>query len=373
MEEKIDAPLTRRILLFTTLTSSRLFKLNSDALALYHFYTLTAVRQSSALGHPNNTIKATSSYCMKGLGWGKERFFKAKKLLIDNGFVESVVRKDEGGTIEGYYVKLHYFMDDNNEDLEYSDNAEDEVIHKTSVRQSHPVVQPDSGSARQWLNQTVGKPDTNTKELHNINTNEPKGKKNTFNTPADAGTPSISVTLSHNSTQAHRNVSKRVVSTLEDSLLKDDDLSYTEGSKPNVQKNSSELSEGSKPVITQEPLLLTKPIVCKHKKAVGECAKCGRYPCTEEELWEIAEKTNVELSYIQEKHQQILDMIEEGSFSKRYKTVFSTLRNWVRMAKEKGFAPEMEGIARELFINNPPEVQRKKKKLLEEAIKAGIL
>ena len=373
MEEKIDAPLTRRILLFTTLTSSRLFKLNSDALALYHFYTLTAVRQSSALGHPNNTIKATSSYCMKGLGWGKERFFKAKKLLIDNGFVESIVRKDEGGTIEGYYVKLHYFMDDNNDDLDGSDNLQDEVIHKTSVRESHPLVPPDGGFAGRWLHQTVEKPDTNTRELHNINTNEPKGNRNTFNAPAYAGTPSNNNKQIQTPTQAHQTVSKGVVSTLDDGLLKSDEIAYIEGPNQTVQKNSSNLSQGSKSFSTQEPLLLSEPIVCKHKKKPGECAKCGRYPCTEEELWEIAEKTNVELSYIEEKHQQILDMIEEGTFSKKYKTVFSTLRNWVRMAKERGFAPEMDGVARAFFINNPPEVRRKKKKLLEEAIKAGIL
>lgn len=73
---------------------------STDALLLYMHYYWTALQQGT------NQPWATDSYCMKGLGWGAQRFRKAKNFLIENGTIEIIQRKKETGRFGKSYVKL---------------------------------------------------------------------------------------------------------------------------------------------------------------------------------------------------------------------------------------------------------------------------
>jgi len=348
MEEKNiakhEVDIEKEILLITTLTAERLFALGVDAWALYGFYYLTAKRQARKIGYENLTVKATTLYCVNGTGMSKTRVQNAKKILVDEGFIEEVIRR-EGQRISGFYVRIKY--------------AGGNLYWPDSLLAGNPT----SREINQLRNQLVENQTTNTLNK-NISTYE-SNDKITIHAPANAGTPSKDNNLEQMDTHNIK-ISQSAVSTLDPTLLKQGTLEPSNAGKGGVQKSLTKVSGGSKP-----PKTISKE--CTHGSTPDVCSKCGRHPCTEEELWEIAEKTNVGLSFVEDKHQQILDMIESGEFSKKYTTVFFTLRNWVRMAKEKGYAPVMEGFEKEIFIKNSPEVVRKKKFLLEAAVKAGIL
>lgn len=351
MEEK-KTSLEQELLILTTTTFERLLALSTDAILLYMFYYNTMKRQSSRREYENLSIKATTSYCSVGLKMSERRIRQAKKILVDGGFVEDILRKGEDGKVNGHYIKLHYVMSDGS------------GSNKTTLAKIHSVDGPHRGDSTLWLNQTVENRETNTYDK-NVNTYESKDKLNTFEAPAKAGTPSKGNKLEQRDTHNIKS-GESAISTLNPTLLKEGGLEPYIASKPIVQKNLTKSLEGSKPLKT-----ISKE--CRHGSSFDMCSKCGRHPCTEEELWEIAGKTNVDLSFVEDKHQQILDMIEGGEFDKKYKTVFSTLRNWIRMAKEKGYAPIMEGVEKEIFIKNSPEILQKKKLLLRAAFEKGIL
>ena len=65
-------------------------------------------------------------------------------------------------------------------------------------------------------------------------------------------------------------------------------------------------------------------------------SKNSRIPCTREEIIEIAGKNNVRIRDVHWIHEDICDHINNGTFDKKYKTVYYTLSNWVRIAKSKG-------------------------------------
>lgn len=72
-----------------------------DSLALYTFYCATAVRQSQ------KSVKATDTFCMNGLKWGKTRFYNAKKALMDLGIVEQKIERKDG-RIVGNYIFVRF-------------------------------------------------------------------------------------------------------------------------------------------------------------------------------------------------------------------------------------------------------------------------
>ena len=106
MSEEISYTLSnefdKEVITFNTITCLRLFDLGNDAAVLYLFYVKTSKIQGT------NTVKALNCFCKKGLGWGSYRFNKAKKLLIDNGLIETVIRRDENNVITGNYMRIHY-------------------------------------------------------------------------------------------------------------------------------------------------------------------------------------------------------------------------------------------------------------------------
>jgi hypothetical protein len=92
-----------------------------DAIALYTFYCYTRKWQH------NNAVYATSDYAMTALGWGRDKFAKAKNQLKDAGFIEDIQRKDSTGKVVGWYVGVKFV-------------------------QNHPADFPQGGSAIVWEN-----------------------------------------------------------------------------------------------------------------------------------------------------------------------------------------------------------------------------
>ena len=72
---------------------------SGDLIALYSFYYYTAKWQKT------NQIKATNSYCQKGLNIGETRLLKAKTILINLGLIKNI--KIYKG---GWYIKIMYII-----------------------------------------------------------------------------------------------------------------------------------------------------------------------------------------------------------------------------------------------------------------------
>lgn len=101
----VQNELENEIIITTYTTARRILatKDGGDAFALYHFYAYTATRQRT------NSVKATDTFCMNGLGWGKTRFYRAKKILQELGVVEQVDRHVDG-RFQGHYILIKYLQ-----------------------------------------------------------------------------------------------------------------------------------------------------------------------------------------------------------------------------------------------------------------------
>ena len=73
-----------------------------DLLALYMFYCYTAKWQKT------NSVKCTSTYCTNGLGWGKDRFFRTKKRLVELGYIRPIERRNENNQITGHFTQIGF-------------------------------------------------------------------------------------------------------------------------------------------------------------------------------------------------------------------------------------------------------------------------
>lgn len=92
------------IVLLTTRTLHDLFRFKkngADAVSLYCFYYYTAKWQKT------NQIKATDQFCINGLGWGRDKLIRAKKILEHTNLVQKIMKR-ENGKINGWYIKLNY-------------------------------------------------------------------------------------------------------------------------------------------------------------------------------------------------------------------------------------------------------------------------
>lgn len=92
-------------ILVTLKTYERFLILGKDASSawmLYCFYFYKARKDGT------NQPWATDNYCYneKGLNWSKDKFTKIKKLLIENGFIETIKRRNEKGRITGHYIRV---------------------------------------------------------------------------------------------------------------------------------------------------------------------------------------------------------------------------------------------------------------------------
>ena len=90
--------------------------------ALYSFYYAKA-RQDNT-----NQPWAVDKYCMKGLGWGKDKFYRIKKLLLENKFIEQIQSTDEKtGKFDKNYIKVNYISNTKNRCPENKDSCEREA------------------------------------------------------------------------------------------------------------------------------------------------------------------------------------------------------------------------------------------------------
>ena len=75
----------------------------ADTCSLYLFYCYTAKWQKT------NQPRATDGFARKGLNMGRTRIERAQKFLIENKFIEKIVRRDAlSGMITGWYMKVNY-------------------------------------------------------------------------------------------------------------------------------------------------------------------------------------------------------------------------------------------------------------------------
>jgi len=75
-------------------------KTGIDAMALYMHYQFTASLQKT------NQVWAADMYCRVGLDWGRDRFEKAKTLLIELGIITIIKNKNEKGQFGKTYIKI---------------------------------------------------------------------------------------------------------------------------------------------------------------------------------------------------------------------------------------------------------------------------
>ena len=61
----------------------------------------------SRLQNTSNTY-SNDVFMIKAMGWGKERFAKAKKYLVDTNTIEPIARRDDSGRIVGHFVRVRY-------------------------------------------------------------------------------------------------------------------------------------------------------------------------------------------------------------------------------------------------------------------------
>ena len=86
-------------------TIDTLFSLKGcvNCVALYMFYYKTAKWQKT------DKVRATDSYVMKCLSWGKSKLTEVKSQLQECGLIETVQLR-ENGRIKEWLVKVHYIV-----------------------------------------------------------------------------------------------------------------------------------------------------------------------------------------------------------------------------------------------------------------------
>ena len=107
---------------------------------LYCFYFEKARKDKT------NQPWALDKYCMKGLRWSKDHFYKIKKLLLENEFIEQIVRRNKNNTkIDGFYIKVNHMNSTNNVKCpENQDSREVKCPEKPTSRKNLPVGKTDT-------------------------------------------------------------------------------------------------------------------------------------------------------------------------------------------------------------------------------------
>lgn len=104
--EFFDGTPDEKIIGLTKTTIERILLMSdcpADALALYCFYAYVCKWQENACAW------ATASYSMKKLGWGKVKFYNAKKSLKDLNLITDEIRHDKTtGKVKGHFVRVRY-------------------------------------------------------------------------------------------------------------------------------------------------------------------------------------------------------------------------------------------------------------------------
>jgi ribosomal protein L37E len=74
--------------------------LGDSPILLYLFYAKTAKLTKS------NSVYATNDYCKNNLRWGERKFSKAKKLLLDCGFIKEHKIRDKKNRFAGTEIEI---------------------------------------------------------------------------------------------------------------------------------------------------------------------------------------------------------------------------------------------------------------------------
>lgn len=97
------------------------------------------------------------------------------------------------------------------------------------------------------------------------------------------------------------------------------------------------------------------------KTVVERTSKNSHMPCSTQEMEDIAKELNVNTVDVIRVHATIIDKIADGSFSeKKYKTVYYTLKQWVRMGIERGTIKEnkpSKSIGEQMGYKNVKDVK----------------
>lgn len=108
MEEIELLDIADDLLVINKTTIDRLFQEeDTNVLVLYMFYYKTAKWQK------HNPIKASDDYCKKCLKWGLKRVKNMKKRLKEMELITVEKRKNEKSQIDGWYVRVNYYVDNN--------------------------------------------------------------------------------------------------------------------------------------------------------------------------------------------------------------------------------------------------------------------
>lgn len=79
-------------------------ELGSEALALYVAYAGIAQWQNT------RTVKATTLFMANRMKWSEDKLRKVKKLLLQNGYIEDITKKDSDNKVKGWYIKINYVV-----------------------------------------------------------------------------------------------------------------------------------------------------------------------------------------------------------------------------------------------------------------------
>lgn len=96
---------------------------SKNCIALYMFYYYTAKWQGT------NQPKATTLFTAKALQCSPEIIRRTKKVLIDLGLIENIVKKDKNNKITGHYIKVKF------------------IWKNEKLNESHPKVFPQCGKS----------------------------------------------------------------------------------------------------------------------------------------------------------------------------------------------------------------------------------
>lgn len=159
---KTEYSLKDEITVLTNKTISTLMASNPDALTLYLFYIMCSNIQKT------NQVYATNTFCMKGLSWGRKRFYDAKQILIDHNLLETVEGRTKEGKITKHYIRIKYL---------WGAKSKEEVLttlpENRTVENLHCGIQPTNAYSKdskmlkvniykQEANQKVNKSDIST-------------------------------------------------------------------------------------------------------------------------------------------------------------------------------------------------------------------
>lgn len=114
----------------------------SDMLALWMFYAYTARWQHT------NRPKATVSFVMKGLDWGRDKVRRARQGLMKLKLIEDVQTLGDGGQITATYVKINHITKGTLMDESTLLKTSRVVKFKPSTPlKNHRVARPEGGNS----------------------------------------------------------------------------------------------------------------------------------------------------------------------------------------------------------------------------------